>query len=185
MQDHFQPLLLLLPQVANLRRIEMIESAAQGLPTGDQLYRTSSSSSNNKDAAIAAAAAAAAAATIGGPAAGSGAAAVTASTAGGRTADESEPADGLSRTLGSNSIAGSAPDGSAAVSTAGLLPGTSAAARAAGNEVQRLLASVGSCPAAACQAKDLVYSELDVTYPTRKLTQVQLYKRMVWELKTQ
>eukprot|EP00775_Hariotina_reticulata_P010178 gene10178-10338_t len=34
------------------------------------------------------------------------------------------------------------------------------------------------------KAADLLYPELEVTLPQKKLTQVELYRRMVWELKT-
>jgi len=34
------------------------------------------------------------------------------------------------------------------------------------------------------QAADLLYPEFEVTLPHRKLRQVELYRRMVWELKT-
>jgi hypothetical protein len=71
-------------------------------------------------------------------------------------------------------MAGGALDSSAAAAAAG-----------AGSEVAAVLAAVGSGVAASCKAAALLYSELDVTHPTRKLTQAELYKRMVWELKTQ
>lgn len=50
---------------------------------------------------------------------------------------------------------------------------------------QQLLARIGNCEASDCKAEDLLYPELDVTYPGRKRVQAELYKRMVWELKTQ
>jgi hypothetical protein len=67
--------------------------------------------------------------------------------------------------------------------------GTGAAATAgvtgAASEGNAVLAAVGAGAAGSCKAAALLYSELDVTHPTRKLTQAELYKRMVWELKTQ
>jgi hypothetical protein len=152
-------------QIANLRRIEMIEAAAQGVPTGDQLYRSSN------DEAVTTSSVAPAAAT----AAGSTAATPTA-VGGPHTTEDGDTADtlGLSRTMGASSMAGGALDSSAAAAAAG-----------AGSDVAAVMAVIGSGVAGSCKAAALLYSELDVTHPTRKLTQAELYRRMVWELKTQ
>jgi hypothetical protein len=151
-------------QIANLRRIEIIEAAAQCVPTGDQLYR----STNNEPVATSSAAAA--------PPTVAGSTAATPSAAGGpHTTEDGDAANtlGLNRTLGASSMVG------------GTLDSSAAAAASAGSEAAAVLAAVGSGVAGSCKAAALLYSELDVTHPTRKLTQAELYRRMVWELKTQ
>jgi hypothetical protein len=162
-------------QIANMRRIEIIEAAAQGLPTGDQLYR----SIDGEAAATSAAAAAPGAAGAAGSVSAAGAAAAAS-----QHAEEADGTDtlGFAQTGAANSNAGGTLNGSAAAS-AGAAADLSGAGSAA--EGSAVLAAVGGGAAASCKAAALLYSELDVTHPTRKLTQAELYKRIVWELKTQ
>lgn len=82
---------------------------------------------------------------------------------------------------GSISMAGSTTDGSTASARESLRDSGAPSATAA----QQLLAKIGDIAAKDCKARDLLYPELDATYPGRKLTQAELYRRMVWELKSQ
>lgn len=94
---------------------------------------------------------------------------------------EAEALAGIPSSAGTTSVSGSTVDGlltsareSAVDSVINSIPAD-----------QQLLLKIGSCAAGSCKAEDLLYPELDVTYPGRKLTQAELYRRMVWELKSQ
>lgn len=91
-----------------------------------------------------------------------------------------------------NSSGGAHPsEGGAAVSNAAVVSAAAAAAAASDSDqqAQQLLALLGRVKACAdaraCSPADLLLPELAVTTPKAKAMQAELYKRMVWQLKTQ
>lgn len=112
----------------------------------------------------------------------------------GRSAASSSAA-GFAPNLDSDSAAGAAgsmegrsSDGGAAPSTvaSSITRGGSDSCDARLQEMLALLARLRGCTDAEdCKAADLLLPDLAVTTPQAKLMQSEVYKRMVWELKTQ